>query len=67
MYVHVNHVLQSMLVYLLSTMNSAKIFMNENHQIFTKFFWEICGELKVNTGWHGDIYVPKDEGGVRFR
>ena len=56
-YVHVNHVLNSMLVYLLSTMNPTKKVMDQNHQIFTKFFWEMWRELKVNTGWHGGICV----------
>ena len=53
-YVHVNHVLNSMLVYLLSTMNPTKKIMDQNHQIFTKLFWEMWGVKRKHLVAWGD-------------
>ncbi|KAG5600136.1 hypothetical protein H5410_031506 [Solanum commersonii] len=35
----INHVLQSMPIYMISTINPPKSVLNQIHQIFAKFFW----------------------------
>lgn len=38
-YMLINHVLQSMLIHMLSAMSTPKGIIKLLHQIFTKFFW----------------------------
>ncbi|WMV21122.1 hypothetical protein MTR67_014507 [Solanum verrucosum] len=64
----VNHVLQSLPIYLLSAMNPTKKVMEQIHQIFAKFFW---GNIEGVKGKHWvawrDMCLPNEEGGIGFR
>lgn len=53
----INHVLQSIPVYLLTVMNPPKRVIEKIHQLFAKFLWSSAVESRVNTGLLGMIYV----------
>lgn len=67
-YILINHVLQSLPIYLLSAMNPPKIIIAQLHQIFAKKNWGSTGSLKGKhwIAWE-DMCFPKDEGGLGFR
>lgn len=67
-FILVAHVLQSMPVYLLTTMNPPKGVIKQLHMIFAKFFWSnIAGSKgKHWVAWE-DMCLPKNEGGLGFR
>ncbi|XP_060210567.1 uncharacterized protein LOC132637503 [Lycium barbarum] len=67
-YVLVNHVLQTMPVYLMSAMNPPSGVIKQLHKIFAKFFW--CNTVGVKrkhwVAWD-KLCLPKDEGGIGLR
>jgi len=67
-HVLMNNVLQSMSVYMLSTMNPPKKVIEQIHQILPKFFW---GNIRGIKGKHWvawkDLCFLKEEGGIGFR
>ncbi|XP_060200489.1 uncharacterized protein LOC132628743 [Lycium barbarum] len=67
-YVLVNHVLQTMPVYLLSAMNPPSGVIKQLHKIFAKFFWSNTVGVKSKhwVAWD-KLCLPKDEGGIGLR
>ncbi|XP_060181348.1 uncharacterized protein LOC132610954 [Lycium barbarum] len=67
-YVLVNHVLQTMPVYLLSATNPPSGVIKQLHKIFTKFFWSNTVGVKSKhwVAWD-KLCLPKDEGGIGLR
>ncbi|KAK6791753.1 hypothetical protein RDI58_010834 [Solanum bulbocastanum] len=67
-FVLINHVLQSMPVFLLSAMNPPQKVMEQIHQIFAKFFWGNMGGIRGKHWIAWDkMCFPKEEGGLGFR
>ncbi|XP_060202505.1 uncharacterized protein LOC132630945 [Lycium barbarum] len=64
-YVLINHVLQTMPVYLLSAMNPSSGVIKQLHKIFAKFFWSntIGVKSKHWVAWD-KLCLPKDEGAL---
>ncbi|XP_049414633.1 uncharacterized protein LOC125877356 [Solanum stenotomum] len=64
----INHVLQSIPIYLLSVVCPPKCVIHDIHRIFAKFLWNSKeeGRAKHWIAWN-DICLPKEEGGLGFR
>ncbi|XP_060216645.1 uncharacterized protein LOC132644105 [Lycium barbarum] len=67
-YVLINHVVQTMPVYLLSAMNPPSGVIKQLHKIFAKFLWSNTVGVKSKhwVAWD-KLCLPKDEGGIGLR
>ncbi|XP_060183463.1 uncharacterized protein LOC132613456 [Lycium barbarum] len=64
----INSVLQSIPIYMLSTVVPTKYTINELHKIFARFYWSTKEEGKSRHWSFWDkICLPKEEGGLGFR
>lgn len=64
-YILINHVLQSIPIYILSAMNLPKKVIKQLHQIFAKFFWGNTGNTKRKQWWLRKIMCySKEDGGL---
>lgn len=64
----INNVLQSLPIYLMSTINPPKGVIDQMHKIMAKFFWIKLGGIrgKYWVAWE-DLCRPNKEGGLGFR
>lgn len=64
----ITHVLQSMHIHLLSTVNPPAYVIYKLHKLFASFFWSnsIDGRARHWVSWP-KLCLPYDEGGVGFR
>ncbi|KAK6773729.1 hypothetical protein RDI58_028967 [Solanum bulbocastanum] len=64
----INSVLQSIPIYLLSTLNSPKCVLDDIHRMFAKFLWNLKeeGRAKHWIAWN-NICLPREEGGLDIR
>jgi len=64
----INHVLQSLPIYMLSAIVPPKCVLYDIHRIFAKFLWNFKEERRAKhwIAWP-DICLPKEEGGLGFR
>lgn len=67
-YILINHVLESMSIYLLYALTPPKVVVRKLHQMFAKFFWG-SGSADKRKHWAAwdNICYRKDEGGLGFR
>lgn len=64
----ISHVLQSMLIHLLSSVNPPHYVINKLHKIFAQFFWSnIVGSKSRHWASWATLCLPCEEGGVGFR
>nr|XP_016509454.1 PREDICTED: uncharacterized protein LOC107826922 [Nicotiana tabacum] len=68
MAVLISHVLQSMPMHLLSTVNPPKYVINRLHKLFAQFFWSstVGGTSRHWASWNTSC-MPVEEGGIGFR
>ncbi|XP_070055075.1 uncharacterized protein [Nicotiana tomentosiformis] len=64
----ISHVLQSMLIHLLSAVNPPNNVINKLHKIFAQFFWSssIGGSSRHWASWN-NLCMPCDEAAIGFR
>lgn len=64
----INHVLQSMPIYLLSALNPTKGVIKQLHQLFAKCFWGNTGiDKRKHWAIWEELCFPKEEGSLGFR
>lgn len=64
----ISHVLQTMLVYLLTVMNPQKRVIDQIHQLLARFLWKGTGGIKGKhwVAW-SNLSYPKEKGELGFR